>query len=581
MKYSIKKLVPAAVALLLTVCASSCDEEKMNWYTDPELIPIDPSEVPLLLAEKISRYDALNTYASFPLGLGIDLTLYMENEKIRNIANENFDVLTVGYHMKHGAMVNGRGDLNFVPVDNFFSAIPQGISVFGHTLVWHQNQNASYLKGLIAPQVIPAPAGSNLVDITGLQDGSFGGGWNRNNNSDGITFAQGVGLGSNDDAIRLETTSASTNEWDTQLASPEIPAVEGHAYEFSFYIRSEGAGQGRLSFSGMSNNFPWLNGAALFDVSSEWTQIVYGSDKSLTASDGGTIQFLFDLGKVPGITYYIDVNTIRVIDLDAIPEEVNYVENGGFEDGDLTEWNTTNNPGAGINITDEDKFAGSHSVKMIAGSKSSEAYNLQLVTPAIILTAGKDYTFSFYVKSDQAGKGRVSFPGLDSEFPWMNWTGSGSSEAFTTSSAWQLVSVDLNNLTYKESSTSLKLSFDMGYLPDVVYYIDEIKIIEKQPAAESDVSILASGPTVIEKSDAEKKEIIGIALEKWIREMVSHYKDRVNAWDVVNEPMDDGKPSALKTGVGKTNTASDEFYWQDYLGKDYAVTAINLARQYG
>jgi len=39
-------------------------------------------------------------------------------------------------------------------------------------------------------------------------------------------------------------------------------------------------------------------------------------------------------------------------------------------------------------------------------------------------------------------------------------------------------------------------------------------------------------------------------------------------------------PTQLKTGIGKT-LAGDEFYWQDYLGKDYAVRAIQLARKYG
>jgi endo-1,4-beta-xylanase len=58
-------------------------------------------------------------------------------------------------------------------------------------------------------------------------------------------------------------------------------------------------------------------------------------------------------------------------------------------------------------------------------------------------------------------------------------------------------------------------------------------------------------------------------------------KPYVKAWDVVNEPMDDAKPAELKTGVGRTNMAADEFYWQDYMGKDYAVTAFKMARQYG
>jgi GH35 family endo-1,4-beta-xylanase len=155
----------------------------------------------------------------------------------------------------------------------------------------------------------------------------------------------------------------------------------------------------------------------------------------------------------------------------------------------------------------------------------------------------------------------------------MDWMGTGEpSEAFTTSSSWSLISVELTN------ASKIKLSFDMGYLPDVIYYVDNIKIVEKQPAA---APILRAGPTTIEKTDEEKAELIGAALESWISQMVSHYKGQVHAWDVVNEPMDDGKPSALKSGVGKGNMASDEFYWQDYLGKEYGVTAFKLARQYG
>jgi GH35 family endo-1,4-beta-xylanase len=44
--------------------------------------------------------------------------------------------------------------------------------------------------------------------------------------------------------------------------------------------------------------------------------------------------------------------------------------------------------------------------------------------------------------------------------------------------------------------------------------------------------------------------------------------------------MDDGRPDELKTGIGKT-LPTDEFYWQDYLGKDYAVKAFKMARTYG
>ena len=86
----------------------------------------------------------------------------------------------------------------------------------------------------------------------------------------------------------------------------------------------------------------------------------------------------------------------------------------------------------------------------------------------------------------------------------------------------------------------------------------------------------------VEKTPEEKKTILTEALETFIAGMFSVTKDYVKAWDVVNEPMSDWPDQyALKTGIGKTELAEDEFYWQDYLGKDYAVKAIQLARKYG
>ncbi|MFC5978493.1 endo-1,4-beta-xylanase [Flavobacterium salmonis] len=64
----------------------------------------------------------------------------------------------------------------------------------------------------------------------------------------------------------------------------------------------------------------------------------------------------------------------------------------------------------------------------------------------------------------------------------------------------------------------------------------------------------------------------------WISKMMTHFKNDVHAWDLVNEPVkEDG---SLRDGV-VTDMANDEFYWGKYLGKDYAVKAFKLARQYG
>ena len=89
------------------------------------------------------------------------------------------------------------------------------------------------------------------------------------------------------------------------------------------------------------------------------------------------------------------------------------------------------------------------------------------------------------------------------------------------------------------------------------------------------------GVTYVVKTSDEKNQILTTEMERYIKGMMTACNPYVYAWDVVNEPMADyPDPSQLKTGVGQT-LKSDEFYWQDYLGKDYAVKAFKFARKYG
>lgn len=243
-KMKIKKILPiiALTAMLMT----SCDDQIMEWYKDPSHGEVTIAELPLELAEKISRYEALKTYTDFTLGVGIGLDMYMQDETYRNIVNENFDEVAIGYRMKHGPMVNSQGDLNFVPVDEFLAKTKEaGLTVYGHTLTWHQNQNAIYLNGLIAPTVIPAPAGSNSLDLSGLQDGSFSN-WARNNTGAGISIVEEAGLSSSSQAIEMISSASSGDAWDLQLTTPDITIVSGHTYQISFYIKSDQPGKDRL-----------------------------------------------------------------------------------------------------------------------------------------------------------------------------------------------------------------------------------------------------------------------------------------------------------------------------------------------
>ncbi|MDR0824448.1 MAG: endo-1,4-beta-xylanase [Prevotella sp.] len=546
MKY-IKSLIPA---LLLSLCfLASCDDDKMDWGKDPSHGEVAASDLPLELKEKIALYKALNTYTEFVLGVGIDMTLYMNDETYRNVVNENFDEVAVGYHMKHGAMVGATGAVNFSSVDQFIAKLKEaGLTVYGHTLVWHQNQNASYLNSLIAPQVIPSP-GATILNVGALLDKSFSG-WSRNN-AGGITVVDNGGL-NGEPALRLETTTAG-NEWDTQLMSPAIPAVIGHAYEISFWIKSESAGQGRMSFSGMDNNYPWINGGALFSTNGTWTKFTYNQ-----AAIDNTIKVAFDLGKITGV-YYVDINSINVIDLDAEPVVVNLITNGTFNDG-VTGWSKWNGAtDCMTQATGSDAYHGNGALQVRNDANGNE-WDTQIHADfTSTLTLDKDYRVSFMLRSDAAGSMRCSTSGGTAHYQ----------STITTSATWTEVVWE-----FTSNGTETGLNLDLGKVIGT-YYFDDMVVQELGATTAPGGSAVT-----IEKTPEEKAELIGTALENWISQMVTHYKGDVHAWDVVNEPMDDGKPSSLKTGEGKT-TASDEFYWQDYLGKDYAVTAFKLARQYG
>lgn len=566
MKY--RNIIP--VAAFAAMCFASCDDQKMEWYKDPTHGEITSSELPLQLAEKISRYKALNEYTNFVLGAGIGLDLYMNDEAYRNLVNENFDEITVGYAMKHGPMVNAKGELNFTKVDEMMAKLKEaGLTVYGHTLVWHTNQNASYLNGLIAPEVIPAPAGENLVDISGLEDGTFSGGWNPQNKGDGITVKEGAGL-NNGKGIELKAKSTSSAEYNLQLISPEVTFVNGHNYEISFWIKSDVAGKGRLSFEGLANNYPYMDwfgtgeATELFLTTSSWQQVKV---KVNAFKEGATkFKFALDLGKVPSVTYYVDVTSISVTDLDAAPTVVNLISNGTFDAG-ITGWAKYNGAdGCNTAATGSEAYQGGGALKVVNANNNDGGEWKTQIHADFTESLAKDqvYTVSYFIRSDVPGSARCSTSGN------AKYQGGQATTTTWTQITWELTG----------TGAETGLNFDLG-LKAATYYIDNVVVTPKQAAVKSKVR--AAGPTIVEKTDEEKAEIIGTALESWISQMVGHYKADIKAWDVVNEPMDDGKPSELKTGKNKAaeDFASDEFYWQDYLGKDYAVKAFNLARQYG
>lgn len=556
------KLIPTLA--LIVAMFSACDDQIMEWEELDEAQKITAAEVPLELQEKISRYEPLKEYTDFILGAGIIMDRYMTNEVYRNIVNENFDDVTVGYAMKHGAMVNAQGEINFAPVDAFMAQTREaGITVYGHTLAWHANQNANYLNSLIAPTIIPGSSGSNSVDLSGLKDGTFTG-WGRFNTGQGITIVEDEGLGTGTQAIQLISSATSSQPFNLQLASPNIPVVSSHTYEISFYIKSDITGQGRISFdSNVTNQYPYKDwyetgeATEFFVTNSQYQQVKFTVDDIV---DGATaFQFLFDLGYLPNVTYFIDVNNISVVDLDAENEVVNLITNGDFENGTLAPWNGYGNESTRA-VSAQGEGYDSDYAMVLTNPTPAETYQAQQVIlfdeP---LDPNTEYSFSFYAKADVAATLQVQ---LQNE----NYSGADYSSILNIGTTWSQVTGTFT----PGAADRIRLTLDFGSTA-TTYYIDDVVFTTGEIATGTE-------PVIIEKTDEEKAQLIGAAFESWITQMVTRYKGDVKAWDVVNEPMREG--GTLRDGI-VNELANDDFYWVRYLGPDFAVTAFNLAREHG
>ncbi|MFV0365618.1 MAG: endo-1,4-beta-xylanase [Mangrovibacterium sp.] len=552
-----------------TMLFASCEDNLMDWSVDDNVPGIAADEIPLELAEKILRYDALKTYSDMRLGVGISASLYGEIEEYTQLANENFDDVTIGYAMKHAAMMKSDGTINFATVDEFLAATKAaGLTLYGHTLVWHQNQNAGYLNGLIASTYeIDESGDSNVLDTSGLKDGTLTG-WTKNSAGAGITVEESKGM-TGGQALQLVSTASSANYWDLELFTPSITVDPTATYEVSFYIKSDVAGKGRLAFDGLANSYPWVNWddsgtAEAFTTDATWKHISFtvGAEGTLALAEGSSaFQIKIDLGPLPSVTYLIDVATFSVKDVNA-SEANNLISNGDFEGGELTGWSGWGNSSTRGVSAEGEGFNSSYAMVLTNPTAASNYNAQQVYTFSEALEKDVEYTCTFMAKADVAAALQVELQNADYS---ANYYG-----GLSVGTTWGKITIPMTPTTDDRT----KFIFDFGETACTLY-IDDIVLTK---AGEE-----GGGGAVVEvpKTDEEKTEIISAAMEDWIKGMMAHYAPDVHAWDVVNEPMQEsGAVRDGVTGVVEADMASDEFYWQKYMGKDYAVKAFNWAREY-
>jgi GH35 family endo-1,4-beta-xylanase len=309
----------------------SCGEEKFS-YDDGRTPLEDIREIPLADDEQLSLYDSLLAYipAGFKLGCGVDMVDgYMNQAEHKRLVDQNFNAVTVGYHMKHGAMVGSTGALSFTAVDRFVRALPDGMDIFGHTLAWHQNQNAVYLNDQIAATVVPSDdvATGNLLANGGFENELAG--WAPQHGRDeffSIT-TESTEIISGSKALKVAVPAESDNSDYISLRSDTFNVLAGHYYEISCYVRSNTQGAFGLAISSgnLGNQYPYVQGHlggsdGQYATSLVWkfcphnADVIYGTNVMLAVADA-PMTFSFRLGNVPSVTYYID--HVKVLDLGA------------------------------------------------------------------------------------------------------------------------------------------------------------------------------------------------------------------------------------------------------------------------
>ncbi len=245
---------------------------------------------------------------NFPIGIAVDYTPFLSDATYKSTVAAEAKTVTFGYHMKHGALVQNDGTIDFTKADAMYSAATAvGLEIFGHTLGWHANQNATYMK-------IVTGGGSGPAAVNLLANGSFENGsgsnfdnWSKYNGAASLVETK-VSSEIQTGARALKVTVATGgNPWDVQFASDEFSTTVGKVYTMTFFIKSaSNGGKMRISTGGTGSTAQY---SADYAVSTDWVLKTF----SFTAN-GAKTRTLIDIGSTAN-TYFID--NVQVFDASA------------------------------------------------------------------------------------------------------------------------------------------------------------------------------------------------------------------------------------------------------------------------
>lgn len=571
MKNSINKYFGLA---LLFISASCADDKFVDFKTEkPESIA---------QYEYLNAYDALKTYIdrsthpNFKLGVGGAANDFLKGEMVRSVAVANFDEVVAGNAMKYASIVADDGSMDFGTVTKFVEAAKtSGLTVYGHTLCWHSQQNNKWLNSLIANKPKPVdPSSVNRV-------------------------------------LHIVAGEPKDNVWDWEIYY-DLDNVLEIGKQYTLTLRIKGSNPGAFSFwPGMKDGSNTHYGFPECTSGEGWI------DNTIVFTPTSSIDRLrFCFGKLGGDLYFDDVV------LKADGSEANLLVNSSFDEDDISHWTTvswmglsygveelgesgstvwfesiiTNGDAEGEDVScfyaTEDGKGGPYAAPIgetgtgadgvgrafivKSADNPAEDHSTQFFVKAnTVLKEGDICKLSFKYKADKAAGSDSQTHKKPGEYIFYD---AGVSVNFTTQ--WQKFEKEFTVTEQMVTNEGVQpfqtIAWNLAKFKEAnTYYFDDIEFgIQKK----------AEG---IPLTPEEKKEVLTNELERWIKGMMEACGGSVTAWDVVNEPIsgggDDGNGNyALQsaTNPDDNGVGGQNFYWQDFLGDDYVRIPIKFARKY-
>lgn len=542
------KNINLGLGLMALLALSSCADDKFSEYrTD--------------MTKNLKEYQYLNNYEplkkyvedmkaagkcnpNFKLGIALEAAEFNKQGLVYCLAGSNFNETVAGNAMKMASCVADDGRMNFDNVSEYVkNATDAGLSVYGHTLAWHEQQPNKYLKRLIADKELP-PA----------------------ENNPGLIITSG---------------DPKANTWDYEIYYDlDEPLKAGKTYEISLNVR--GTNPGTIDFwPGKKDGSDTQYGAGSFTVAEN------AIDNSFSFTPNADIDRMrFCFGKIGG-TLYFDNFVLKEKGSDH-----NLVVNSTFDENDISHWTKVswvevnykigNVAGAGaIDIENEvhkQTYTDGPFPFFAMGCKPPVVNGAIHFVPTgtwsqfFVMTGGDNLLSegNYVVYLDMTSSKDASGVELTMQNGW-----GASDQAITVSVP---VSAGRHNVKLQ--------------MPNIAG--GNYDIILKPQTADATLDVHSVKVCQVKKSNTkpltpeEKKEILTPVLQNWIYGMMAATEGKVKAWDVVNESISgkdiDGDGyydlQSATRGTVSPDDAKNKFYWQDYLGDlDYVRTAVAAARK--